>query len=153
MAMTGAEISALAALAGSALGGVTPIISNHVVQRSLMRREMLGREFEERQNLYAEFIRFGAKVYAEARTSNLEKLDDLVLLYSYVSRIRLLASDAVIQAAEDFANLVTRRYGETNLTLEGLREAALETHVDPLNQFSSCCRGEIRMLLRRGRRD
>lgn len=150
MAMSSAELSTLAALAGSALGGITPIISNTVVQRSTTQRELLSRQLAGRQDLYAEFIQLAAKVYVQATTTSLEKLDDLILLYAMVSRIRLLASAPVIKAADEFAHLVTRRYGEANLSLEDMREATLQPHVDPLNEFSDRCRDEIRDLLRGG---
>jgi hypothetical protein len=152
MSMTPAEVSALAALAGSAIGGITPIISNHVIQRSLTRREMLGRELAERQTLYSEFLRFAGTVYVQATTTSLEKVDDLIDLYTLVGRIRLVGSQPVIKAAEDFASLVTKLYGEKNLTLEALREATLQPHVDPLYDFSSRCREEIHHLLTHGLR-
>jgi hypothetical protein len=152
MLMAAAEISALAALAGSAIGGITPIISNHVVQRSLIQRDLLSLELGERQGLYAEFLRFAATVYVQATTTSLEKMDDLIILYALVGRIRLVGSEPVIQAAENFANLVTKRFGEKNLTLEDLREATLQPHVDPLYEFSSRCREEIHHLFRHGLR-
>jgi hypothetical protein len=150
MAMSPPELSALAALAGSGLGGITQIVSNHLSQRGVTRRELLGRELSERQSLYGEFLRFAATVYVQATTTSLEKIDDLILLYALVGRVRLLGSTPVIQAAENFANLVTKLYGEKNLTLEDLREATLKPHVDPLHEFSTRCREEIRRLLRQG---
>ena len=150
MPMSGAELSAVAALTGSALGGIAPIISNQLVQRGLIRRELLNRELGERQKLYAEFIQFAAKAYVQATTTDLERTDDLILLYALVGRIRLMGSSPVIQAAEDFVRLVTQRYGEQNLSLEDLREATLAPHVDPLYEFSTRCREEIRHLLHHG---
>lgn len=60
--MDGAVISALAALGGSALGGITPIMSNYLIQRSMTEREMLSRELVSRQTLYSDFIKFGTKL-------------------------------------------------------------------------------------------
>lgn len=153
MTMSPAELSAIAALAGSALGGIAPIISNQVVQRGLTQRELLSRELAERQNLYAEFIRFAQSVYVKATTTSLEKIDDLVMLYALVARIRLLGSAPVIQAAEAFAQLVTTRYGEKNLSIEEIRASVLGPHIDPLNEFSARCREEIRHLLQHGLSD
>jgi len=45
--MNNALISAVAALSGSALGGITPIISNYLIQRGLTQRELLNRELAE----------------------------------------------------------------------------------------------------------
>lgn len=150
MALNSAELSAVSALAGTAIGGITQFISNNVVQRSLTQREMASRELAERLTLYAEFIRFGATVYTEASTSNLDKLDDLVFLHALVGRIRLLGSEPVIQAAEDFTYLVTKRYGEKKLSLEDMREVTSQPHLNPLQDFSMRCREEIRHLLRFG---
>jgi hypothetical protein len=148
--MNTATLSALAALGGSALGGITPLISNYLIQRGLTKRELLGRELAERQTLYADFIQFATKVYVTATTKNLDDVDDLVALYALVSRIRLFASEPVIEAAEQFAARVTKRYGEAALSMEDLRSATLAPHVDPLHDFSSLCRQEMRVFLSKG---
>jgi hypothetical protein len=113
MIMNEALISAVAALTGSAVGGLTPIISNYLIQRGLTERELVTRELAERQNLYSEFIRFGVTLYVKAITKEPqdENFDDLVALYALVSRIRLYSSAPVIKAAQDFAALVTEKYG------------------------------------------
>jgi len=142
--MNAASLSALAALGGSALGGITPLISNYLIQRGLTKRELLNREIADRQTLYADFIQFATKVYVDATTKNLDDTGDLVALYALVSRIRLFASEPVISAAEQFAAKVTRRYGEASLSLEDLRNATIAPHVDPLHDFSTLCRQEMR---------
>jgi len=142
--MNAASLSALAALGGSALGGITPLISNYLIQRGLTKRELLNREIADRQTLYADFIQFATKVYVDATTKNLDDTGDLVALYALVSRIRLFASEPVISAAEQFAANVTRRYGEASLSLEDLRNATIAPHVDPLHDFSTLCRQEMR---------
>jgi hypothetical protein len=147
MEMNGAEISAIAALSGSALGGLTPIISNYLVQRGLTEREVLDRELGARQSLYSDFIQFATKIYVNATTKELEDADDLVALYALISRIRLIASTPVIEAAEEFAANVTKRYGVEAISFEVLKNTALSPHIDPLNAFSSRCRDELRSLL------
>jgi hypothetical protein len=147
MKMNGAEISAIAALSGSALGGLTPIIGNYLVQRGMTEREMLERELGARQSLYSNFIQFAIKIYVDATTKELERADDLVALYALISRIRLIASTPVIEAAEEFAANVTKRYGEKAISFEDLKNTTLSPHIDPLNEFSSRCRDELRSLL------
>src|SRR5580693_4072933 len=114
--MNDALISAVAALTGSALGGVKPLISNYLIQRGLTERELLTRELTERQSMYSEFIRFGTSVYVKAITLEPQNgsLDDLVALYALVSRIRLYASAPVFKAAEDFAE----KYGNAAIPVE-----------------------------------
>jgi hypothetical protein len=89
------------------------------------------------------------KVYVQATATYLEEIDDLVALYALVSSIRLVASSPVIDASEEFAQSVTKRYGEKNLSLEDLSDAAVAPdHVDPLNTFSTRCRDELQSILR-----
>jgi len=151
MSMNPATLSALAALGGSALGGITPVISNYLIQRGLTKRELLSRQLDERQTLYADFIQFATKVFVNATTKSLDDIDDLVALYALVSRIRLFASEPVIQAAEAFAARVTKRYGEASLSIEDLRNATVAPHVDPLHDFSTLCRQEMRAFLFNGK--
>jgi hypothetical protein len=146
--MNGAVVSALAALGGSALGGITPLVSNYLIQRGMTTREMLSRELLSRQTLYSDFIQFGTKLYVSATTKQLDDTDELIALYALISRIRLFASQPVIDAAEQFATQMIELFGEAPMTMEALRKATLTHHVDPLNVFSGCCRAELRSLLR-----
>lgn len=75
-------------------------------------------------------------------TSNLENLDCLVSLYALVSRIRLTASEPVLDAAEAFVKQIVQHYGEPNLTLEQIRAAALSAKADPLSMCSVWPAGE-----------
>jgi hypothetical protein len=145
MIMNDALVSALAALTGSMVGGLTPIISNYLIQRGLTERELLTRELAERQNLYVEFIRFGTTVFVSATTREPqnENFDDLIALYALVGRIRLYASTPVTEAAQDFAALVAKRYGTAAISVEDLTKATLGPHVDPLGAFSVHCRQEL----------
>jgi hypothetical protein len=104
----------------------------------------------ERQNLYAEFIQFGTTLYVSATTKEPrdENFDDLVKLYALVGRIRLYASAPVIEAAQDFAPLVTEKYGRAAISIEDLRSATLKPHLDPLHGFSVQCRQELEEIFR-----
>jgi hypothetical protein len=148
--MNEALISAVAALTGSALGGLTPIISNYLIQRGLTERELLTRELAERQSLYSEFIRFGTTVYVKALTSEpkSENVEDLVALYALLNRIRLYSSAQVIAAAQDFAASVTEKYGNEAISIEDLKSVTLKPHVDPLSAFSVQCRQELEEIFR-----
>jgi hypothetical protein len=146
--MNGAVVSALAALGGSALGGITPIVSNYLIQRGMTERELLSRELVSRQTLYSDFIQFGTKLYVSATTKELDDADELVALFALISRIRLFATPPVIEAAELFGMQMVKRFGETALSIEALKTATLVPHVDPLNEFSSRCRDELQSLVR-----
>ena len=113
--MEAAALSALAAIGGSAFGGLTPLVSNYLIQRGMTKRELLSRQLAERQSLYSEFIQFATKVYVSATTKQLDDMDDLIALYALVGRIRLVASNPVTEAAEDFARRVTKRDGRAHV--------------------------------------
>lgn len=142
-------ISVLAALGGSIVGATTPVISNFVMQRSMMERELTNREIAQREELYSEFIRQGTFCYAKALEQNLEKIDDLVAMYALVNRIRLFASDSVLETAEEFVRKLVSTYGQANMSIEELRHVALEQHADPLNDFALKCRLELRRVYAR----
>ena len=134
----------LAVLSGSVVGASTPVLSNFVLQRSVAQRELTNREIAQREELYSEFIRQGPVCYAKALSRSLDSLDEIVAMYALVNRIRLFASHSVLQAAEAFVRKLIAKYGEKNMTIEELKSAALEQHVDPLNDFALKCRSELR---------
>jgi hypothetical protein len=133
----------LAALGGSVIGATTPVLSNFVLQRSVTQRELTNRELAQREELYSEFIRQGTLCYAKALSQSLENVDEIVAMYALVNRIRLFASEDVLKAAEAFVKKLVGTYGENNLSIEQIKAAALEQHVDPLNEFALKCRAEL----------
>jgi hypothetical protein len=141
--------SIMAALGGSIIGASTPVVSNFVLQRSVTQREMTNREIAQRVELYSEFIRQGTSCYAKALSQSLESLDEIVAMYAMVNRIRLFASDSVLEAAETFVKKLVERFGENNLSLDEIKAVALEQHVDPLNDFALKCRLELRKIYAR----
>jgi hypothetical protein len=149
MPMNSAMISILAALSGTAVGSLAPVLSNYVLQRSATERDLLNRQLGQRESLYSDFIKEASRLYADAMIHELDDLNDIVSLYALVSRIRLLASEPVVSAAEDFVKLIVQHYGDPNLTLEEIRTAALSQRADPLDIFSFACRRELRNILQR----
>jgi hypothetical protein len=149
MPMNSAMISILAALSGTAVGSLAPVLSNYVLQRSATERDLLNRQLGQRESLYSDFIKEASRLYADAMIHELDDLNDIVSLYALVSRIRLLASEPVVRAAEDFIKLIVQHYGDPNLTLEEIRTAALSQKADPLDVFSFACRRELRDILQR----
>jgi hypothetical protein len=133
----------LAALGGSVIGATTPVISNFVLQRSVTQRELTNREIAQREELYSEFIRQGTSCYAKALSQSLQGIDEIVSMYALVNRIRLFASEDVLKAAEAFVKKLVETYGENNMSIEQIKTAALEQHVDPLNEFALKCRAEL----------
>ena len=86
----------------------------------------------------------------KALSQNLQAIDEIVSLYALVNRIRLFASEDVLKAAEAFVKKLVGTYGENNLSIEQIKAAALEQHVDPLNDFALKCRAELHKVYTRG---
>ena len=63
-------ISALSALAGSVVGGLTSGITGWLNQRSVARAGHMAQELSRRQELYRIFIVAASKAYAEALVVN-----------------------------------------------------------------------------------
>jgi hypothetical protein len=141
--------SVLAALGGSVIGASTPVLSNFVLQRSVTQRELTNREIAQREGLYSEFIQQGTLYYAKALSQSLDNLDEIVAMYAMVNRIRLFASESVLEAAEAFVKKLVERFGEKNMSIDQMRSIALERHADPLNDFALKCRAELREVYER----
>ncbi len=141
-------MSALAVFGGASVGSLSPVLSNYVLQRRVARRDLINREIVERQRLYSDFISEAARLHADAMTKNIFDLNELVSLYALTSRIRLVSPDEVVRAAEELVKDIVQRYGDANLSLEDLREAALAATADPLKRFSTTCRKDLLRLAR-----
>lgn len=136
--------SVLAALGGSAIGATTPVISNFLLQRSVTQRELISRAIAQREELYAEFIRHGSACYGKALSQDMDSIDEVVALYALVNRIKLFATETVLQAAEAFVKQVVQKYGEENMSIAQITSVALKQNLDPLGDFALKCRAELR---------
>jgi hypothetical protein len=146
--MNPAALSALAVFGGASVGSLSPVLSTYVLQRRVARRDLVNREIVERQKLYSDFISEAARLHADAMTRNVFELNEVISLYALASRIRLVAPEEVVLAADEMVREIVQRYGEANVTLSDLRQAALSYNVDPLKRFSASCRKDLRGLAR-----
>ena len=111
----------LAALGGSVIGASAPVLGNFVLERSVTQREMTNREIAKREELYSDFIRQGTSCYVRALSQSLENLDEIVAMYALVNRIRLFASDSVLEAAEAFVKKLVAKFGEDNMSVDQIK--------------------------------
>ena len=140
-----AYISALSALAGSVIGGLTSGITAWMNQRSLARAGQLANDLSRRQELYKEFIIAASKAYAEALVVNEPKIEELIALYAMISRMRAMSSPNIVACAERVLLETTGAYFEPNRTVPELRELIKSgTGVDPLKDFAEAAREERR---------
>jgi hypothetical protein len=138
-----AYISALSALAGSVIGGMTSGITAWLNQRSLARAGQLAHELGRRQELYKDFIIAASRAYGEALVVNEPKIEELIALYSMISRMRVMSSSNIVACAERVLSEITGAYFEPNRTVPELRELIRTgTGVDPLKGFAEAVREE-----------
>jgi hypothetical protein len=140
-----AYVSALSALAGSVIGGLTSGITTWLNQRSQARAGQIAHELSHRQELYKDFILAASKAYAEALVSSEPKIEELISLYAMISRMRATSSAAIVACAERVLVETTGAYFEPNQTVPELRELIKSgTGIDPLKDFAEAVREELR---------
>jgi hypothetical protein len=99
--MNASAISALAALVGAAIGGLTSVLASWLSQHTQARVQFLTHEYARRQELYKDFIERAARCYIDALQHDEPDMPGLIELYAKIARIRVLSSPKVVQIAED----------------------------------------------------
>jgi hypothetical protein len=134
-------IPALASFSGSASGTLALIVTGWVTQRHKDRvRRSLQATFQ-REELYKGFIKEASRLYADALVNDKSEVSKMIDLYSLIARMRILSSDAVIEAAEKAGRLILETYLSPNRTFVDL--PGLIDEMDPLRDFSDACRREM----------
>ena len=131
-------LSALAALAGSAIGGLTSLAS------AWLRR--LSQDKVRRQKLYKQFIDEASKLYADALVHDQAEVSALVSVYALINRMRFLSRSDVVEKAEAVVRTIVDTYFAPNKTFPELRELVDGDAIDPLRAFSEICRAELQAL-------
>src|SRR6201989_2103779 len=108
--MNASAISALAALVGAVIGGLTSVLASWLTQYTQARVQLLTHEYARRQELYKEFIERAAKCYADALQHDEPDMPGLIELYAKMARIRVLSSPNVVEIAEDVGRNIADTY-------------------------------------------
>ena len=139
-------LPAVAALAGSAIGGLTSFASAWLTQRHQDRANRLSRDKARRQKVYRQFIEEASKLYADALVHDDLQISTLVSAYALISRMRVLSSPPVLQKAEAVIRTIIETYFSPNKTPFELRTLLDNDAIDPLRAFSEECRVELETL-------
>jgi hypothetical protein len=142
--MDTAYVSAVAALAGSVIGGLTSLATSWLTQQVQFKAQQLAHDVGRREELYKEFIEDGSKCYADAFEHNEVDVSKLVRLYALVSRMRVLSSAPVIEKADRVMQLIMDTYIAPNKTIQEIAASMRAGQLDPLRAFSEACREELR---------
>jgi len=141
--MDAAYISAFAALAGTAIGGLTSFATSWMTQHSQARAQRLASERERREALFGRFLEEAAKLYADALQHKRDDTSALIGIYALTNRIRLTSSARVVESADTVVRIIFDAYLAPNLTLEEIRMSWSDRNIDPLRDFSEACREEL----------
>jgi hypothetical protein len=141
-----AYITALSALAGSVVGGLTTGVTTWMGVRSQARAGYLTQGMIRRQDLFRDFIVAASKTYGEALVSSEPQIQEVVALWAMISRMRVLCSPKTAACAEKVMFLIVDTYFEPNKTVRELRDLIKsEARIaDPLKEFSELAREELR---------
>jgi hypothetical protein len=105
-----AYLPAVAALAGSAIGGLTSLVSAWLTQRHQDRAKLLLQEKGRRQSLYKQFINEAAKLYADALWHDKSDISALVSVYALIGQMRIVSSIAVVERAEAVVRVIVQTF-------------------------------------------
>ena len=144
--MEPATISALAALAGATIGGVTSFAATWLTQRAQARIQELTHKLARREELYKAFIKEAAKLYADALVHEISDISNLVELYAMISEMRVISARNTVESAEKVARLIVNTYRAPNKTLPELEDMVNRGAIDALQTFSEAARQEFRRL-------
>jgi hypothetical protein len=139
-------ISALAALVGAAIGGLTSILATWLTQRTQVRAEWLAHDRMRRQELYREFAEEATKFYVDALQHNEPDLAALGNLYAKISRMRVQSSREVADETDVIGRRIVDTYLTPDKTFIEIRETLADGSIDILGKFGDVCRAEFESL-------
>jgi hypothetical protein len=136
-------VSAIAALAGAALGGLTSYATSWTTLQAQTKAQRLADSRSRRQELYKQFIEEASRAYGDALVHDKLEISGLVGIYALISRMRVASTIKVIESAGRIALLITDTYFQPNKTFAELQAMLHDGGVDPLRDFSEVCRNEL----------
>ena len=143
--MDAAYLSALSALAGSVVGGLTTGLGTWLSQREQAKAGQLAHDLSRREELFRDFIVGASNAYGEALMSDKPQIQELIALYAMISRMRVLCSSQVVGSAEKIMVTITDTYAAPNRTIPELREVMKGgAGIDALKDFAEAARAELR---------
>src|ERR1700676_468890 len=110
MAESAAYLSAVAALVGTFVGGITSIATSWLGQQRQTREQRRAQQKVELQALYRQFIEDASKLYIDALEHNTTEIAKLVDIYATINRMRVLSSPMVVTEADKALRMIIDTY-------------------------------------------
>lgn len=139
-------VSAMAALVGAVIGGLTSVLTSSVAQQLRTRTEWRREAHSRREELYKTFIENAAQCYADALQHDEPDVSGLVALYALIDTMYVHSSAKVIAAAEDIRVRIVDTYLDPNRGFQELRGMIADGSIVLLRSFSEACRIELEEL-------
>ena len=131
-------ITAVAAASGSLVGAAVSSVTTWITQRAQRVHAEREEKLRNREALYGEFITEASRLTVEAFSHSLEQPDTFVKLYGITGRIRLVATNPVLAAAEACSRQIIDLYARPNMSVEQIRRAFECDGIDPIKEFQHC---------------
>jgi hypothetical protein len=141
--MTGGIEPALAALAGSAIGGLTTLAVTWMTQRTQARTVLAARDRATHHKLYKQFIDEASKLYGDALVNSAVEIPMLIGAYALISRMRVISSAAIVDKAEAALRTIVDIYFSPNKTIVEVRQEINGGKLDLLRDFSNAAREQL----------
>jgi hypothetical protein len=141
--MNASIISALAALLGAVIGGLTSVLASWLTQQTQAKAQWIAQDRGRRQELYKEFIEEAAKCYADALQHDKPDIPALVGIYAKINRMRVQSSPRVVESAERVGRKIVDAYLAPDKSFAELRSMLNNGALDLLSEFSDACRAEF----------
>ena len=138
----------MAGVLGSLVGGTATAATAWVTARTHGKRQLIAAEMKKREAIYGEFINECSERAMDSFKRSLDKPEVLLKAYELLNRIRLCASDTVLQEAERAMAVIMNQYSASNLSLDEMRAVMRKgANADPLKSFAEACRDELKAML------
>jgi len=144
--MDAPSISALAALGGALIGGLTSFAASWVTQQSQSRAQQLAHKLTRREQLYKDFVEEASKLYADSLVHETPDISQLIRLYAMNQHDTCCLTIDDFQNAEKVARMIVNTYLMPNKSFPELSEMVNSGTMDPLRDFTEACREEFQIL-------
>ena len=149
--MNSAYISAVFGLVGAIIGGLTSFANTWLTQRTQLLEKHLETEKTKREQLFNDFIVEACRLYGDALSHEKDDVSDLVQLYASLTKMRLVASRPVVNAAEHVMENIVERYRAPNIALHDIPLLMRDDQMSFLTSFGEACRTELERITGRAR--
>jgi hypothetical protein len=132
-----------AALLGTIIGGLTSFLTSWTTQTAQTRAQRIEAARTRRETLFGHFMDEMSRLYAHALSEDQIDYSKLVDIFALKGRIRLVASQPVIDIADRAVKHLIDLYIGPKLDAHQVRAMLDEVNSDYIGHFAEACRVEL----------